>query len=566
MLSHHLADKNNSDGLYLLILLGAMLACFIYIPPFYEVPQNDDWAYFQSLEYWIKTGELKHWGWNDPILLFQLWWGKLFASIFGLSYSTLRCSTLVLFMCGIIAMYFLQVELAIPRKWATLGALMLFFNPFSLTLAYSFNTDIPYLSLIIIGQLFLIRGVSRDHILCIALASLFMVLAFLVRQTALFVIVSSVLYVYFFTNLKRKKLAAAIFLLPFAIAFLLYLQWMSGQEYKGWPYASNNSMISFANTSKNEIAGFFVNAAIHGYVIFLHLSLLMIPLLTGCTATQFRDQSTRGKYALFIIPLIYVILLLWLESSGDGWPFIGNYLTREGIFPGDYRVFIGDPQTQMGVFSDDYRTFVAPYAWFNILALLSVFFAIKLTFQISKTAKQFFYKTNSALCALVFFGLIQFLPMLLLEVIYDRYILVLLPATIIYLMKCIKDSKFKLCLALSIFLFVQTIEYTRVYIDRAKLRWEIAHQLVEEGVKPESIYAGFEWSASYLYPLALDRLGARPPFVMKPEALPWHPLEHFVCLVGEQKTYVLYKEYPSEFYLHKRKVGAQCYSGRPGNN
>src|SRR5690606_9159961 len=164
MPSHYTARKNYPDGFYLLLLFGAMIACFIYISPFYEVPQNDDWAYFQSLQYWINTGELKHWGWNDPILLFQLWWGKLFASIFGLSYSTLRCSTLVLFVSGVMAMYFLQVELGIPRKWATLGALLLFFNPFSLTLAYSFNTDIPYLSLTLIGQLFFIKGVLRGRI------------------------------------------------------------------------------------------------------------------------------------------------------------------------------------------------------------------------------------------------------------------------------------------------------------------------------------------------------------------------------------------------------------------
>ena len=40
----------------------------VLVSPRYEVPQNDDWAYFLTVKEWFTTGALPHLGWNDPTL------------------------------------------------------------------------------------------------------------------------------------------------------------------------------------------------------------------------------------------------------------------------------------------------------------------------------------------------------------------------------------------------------------------------------------------------------------------------------------------------------------------
>ena len=87
------------------LALIQLVIVFAYISPLYEVPQNDDWAYFETLRLWFETGRLQHIGWNDPTLVAQVWWGALFARFFGLSYSSLRCSALVLSCLGVISFY-----------------------------------------------------------------------------------------------------------------------------------------------------------------------------------------------------------------------------------------------------------------------------------------------------------------------------------------------------------------------------------------------------------------------------------------------------------------------------
>ena len=66
-------------------------------------------------------------------------------------------------------------------------------------------------------------------------------------------------------------------------------------------------------------------------------------------------------------------------------------------------------------------------------------------------------------------------------------------------------------------------EWTRVYTDRAEARWQVAETLVQRGIPPAQIDAGFEWAGAHLYLEARSVLGIRPPYRLD-EGYPWAPL------------------------------------------
>ena len=66
-------------------------------------------------------------------------------------------------LVGLIGMYFLLRHLGANRRIAMFGTAVFAFNPFYLCLSYSFMTDVPFLSLMILAMLFLLRGVDLGH-------------------------------------------------------------------------------------------------------------------------------------------------------------------------------------------------------------------------------------------------------------------------------------------------------------------------------------------------------------------------------------------------------------------
>ena len=96
--------------------------------------------------------------WSVTSLVAQAWWGRVFADLFGYSYTTLTWSTLVLSWAGILCFYGLLRRLSLPPGTALFGALVLLFNPIYLHLSYSFMSDVPFLTLVLAATLSLVRA------------------------------------------------------------------------------------------------------------------------------------------------------------------------------------------------------------------------------------------------------------------------------------------------------------------------------------------------------------------------------------------------------------------------
>jgi hypothetical protein len=147
-----------------------------------DVPVVDDWAYAWSVERLLQTGHLLVLVRSSCYPIVQILWGALFARVAGFSFSALRLSTVVLAIFGCWAIYLTLREFAVSARVSLLAACTVALNPIFFVLAFTYMTDVPFLSLSSIGLFFYVSGFRRDRPARLWWGTLFLVLAFLIRQ------------------------------------------------------------------------------------------------------------------------------------------------------------------------------------------------------------------------------------------------------------------------------------------------------------------------------------------------------------------------------------------------
>jgi len=536
-------------GRPLLILTACYLPILVWISPLYEASQNDDWAYFLTIQHWFDSGRLEHLGWNDPTLLFQVIWGGLFAKLFGLSYTSLRVSTLILSWLGVISLYGILRRIGSGRAMALLGSSTLLFNPLYLTLSYSFNTDVPYVALAIAAVwafLSALQSASRARFL---LAGGLMALAFLVRQQGLAIALLAPAFLW--ANAKwpigearqgwaaggqraagggRDGIAgrgagtkrdagrglswfraALLVVAPVGLAVVVHQLWLAHATYGDWTMRISN-LPAFVRTGQvGDLLHLLLEAPRVGAGMLLDTGVLILPLALAAWLASL--QPLRRLPVAWLLPLAVVLLALaslWLMQDQPrplrGWPYVGNYLTRTGPLGQ------GPPYLNRSVWQVLTWAALLPAAWLLSAAALLV--------GRRGASRGHREGTFVLLC-----GLAQFLPSLTLEAVYDRYLLVLVPPAAVAAACWARVGRRGLLagfvgLAL---LAVVSLEWTRTYVDRSRAHWEVARELVARGVPEAEIRAGSEWDGAHLYLDALKTLEVRPPFHDNP--FPWGPLQ-----------------------------------------
>src|SRR5262245_32717789 len=87
------------------VIVAFYITALVLVPPRGEFPVCDDWDYYATVGDLLKYGEIRLSDWPAMTLVGQIFWGGLFAKLFGLSYMTLRYSVLTLFLAGALALY-----------------------------------------------------------------------------------------------------------------------------------------------------------------------------------------------------------------------------------------------------------------------------------------------------------------------------------------------------------------------------------------------------------------------------------------------------------------------------
>ena len=167
------------------MVLGAFALTILLVDPTRETSFEDDWTYAVMVRHLLETGEYQLHQWLAPNLPFQTYWGGLFASYFGYSFTSLRISTLVLVFFGLIAFYFLAKEHGLNDTQAGLVMLALLASPLALLYSFTFNTDVPFLMCLIIALYFYTRAIRLHSYPLMLAASTAAAAAILTRQFGL---------------------------------------------------------------------------------------------------------------------------------------------------------------------------------------------------------------------------------------------------------------------------------------------------------------------------------------------------------------------------------------------
>ena len=183
-----LIDKN------IALIVAIYIVLVLVINPIGEFPLNDDWSYSKTAFTLHETGKMDSVGRSGTTLIFHVFWGNIFLNIFGPTFTALRISTIILSLLGAVAFYLIIVELRFDKFLSLLASLLFIFNPIYLNLTFTYMTDIPFLTFLLLGLLFYIRGFSRNSNISLLLGSIFSILSFLIRQISLILPLSVFIY------------------------------------------------------------------------------------------------------------------------------------------------------------------------------------------------------------------------------------------------------------------------------------------------------------------------------------------------------------------------------------
>src|SRR5262249_48576694 len=133
------------------LVLGLFLLAAGFVNPFREVANGDDWAYALTVRHLLETGEYKLGDWAAANMVAQVSWAALFGEVFGSSLGILRVSTLAVFGLGLVACYRLLRDFGLKDAEASLLTMTVLASPIVVFFAFSFMTDVPFLSWMMIA-------------------------------------------------------------------------------------------------------------------------------------------------------------------------------------------------------------------------------------------------------------------------------------------------------------------------------------------------------------------------------------------------------------------------------
>jgi hypothetical protein len=314
------------DRVWPLVVLAAVYSLMaVAVPPKGEFPTNDDWAYARVVKTFLETGRLQLGGWVIASLVFQVFWGALFCLPTGFSFAALRTSTLVMSFFGVAATYAILREYGCKRNISLLGALTLAVNPLYVSLSYTFMTDVPALTMMLLAALFYLRGLRRESDVWLVLGSLCALSAFLVRQTSLVMTGAFALWVLLACRSIDRPVRKLVSLAAVpALGLALYVLWY--HYVHAVPPAYNARR--FASP---EVVLFLTPRRTFHFMQYLGLFLL--PVWAGLLAGVWKKLSNATGTLVFSAWVIVVFGVFFhiIARSGDRMPYLGNVLTDLGL-------------------------------------------------------------------------------------------------------------------------------------------------------------------------------------------------------------------------------------------
>lgn len=290
----------------LLLVAASVLVPILLINPFREMLSEDDsWAYARMVEHLLKTGKYGLDAWSAANMPVQIYLAAAASRVFDYSLTTLRITTLTLFMVGLSSFYLLLREFGRDRATAALATCAFVASPLVLMLAFTFMTDVQFLGWLLLALWLYVRGISRASLAAILLGSIAAGCAIGTRQFGI-AIVAGFLASWLLCS-RKNRLPPRFFLAGLGVP----LCFAGAQVYiglRGPNFTQAYRMFEVHTFLSNPVSVLVPEVAWRVVVILQYAGICLIPLLPMALWPG-RDRSVR-KYAVILAACAAVMAML----------------------------------------------------------------------------------------------------------------------------------------------------------------------------------------------------------------------------------------------------------------
>jgi hypothetical protein len=479
----------------------------VLINPVGEFPMNDEWVYALAVKSVLETGQYQMPHPTIADVFAQIWWGVLFCLPFGFSYLALRISTLVLGLGGVFAMYALLKELSGNARMALLGALVLACDPLYLGLSCGFMTDVPFLALAIIGTLLLFRGFRSDQTVFIVAGILVLFADVLVRQLVVVVLLAfAVGYLVRFGVTRANVLKAIV---PMVLGTMLHF------GYQHWLIASGRTpffMPPMAGlvTPRTTAVSFLHEIWVRLQTTAPYAGFMVFPFLLMLRPIRQIGRSARAMNVacgvLIAATAVFIFTCLW---RGNLMPLRGNSLLASGFGPLQVKDAFPPIHTNVppsSPYMDVFWIVVTIGGALGACCILCylLYLARDMLSRVTKAGipcdlwPEYFILTALGAYAGI---------LLVIDFLYDRYILFLLPLLLLLLAAGARraviiqtSTGFRYGVILTIFYAAFSVPSVHDYFTWSRARWVALDYLTNDlHLTPNQIDGGFEFNGWFLH-------------------------------------------------------------------
>ena len=186
-----------------LLLIAAFLLAVLLVDPRGDFPLNDDWGVGFTTFHLLRTGTIEFTPFASATAYLQFVWGALWATLFGESYTVLRCGVLALSLGSTLLAYSLLRSVNASPGFALFGAAALLFHPLFFWASFTSMTHVPFVFMSLLAATMFVRAWDREGI-WLALAFMATVASFFTRQFAILNALAPLIVALLY---RRKKIA-----------------------------------------------------------------------------------------------------------------------------------------------------------------------------------------------------------------------------------------------------------------------------------------------------------------------------------------------------------------------